>query len=197
MEDKGKMDELIEQMKLMNERLDRMERHQRRIDFTSEYQARQQGYTGFIDEDIAVAPKPPSRLFGNHFIKITDKRSGEECAIQQRGESEGAMLSGKPAGKRWGIIDTGVDDIHDYKVGGNRNPHSGQIINDAARKAHYLQSLTEDDTDKEDLVWLSGDIKLREEIERRPFKQGEAKVFRYHRNSCEVHIPQFLNTAKV
>ena len=52
MEDKGKMDELIEQMKLMNERLARMERHQRRIDFTSEYQARQQGYTGFIDEDI-------------------------------------------------------------------------------------------------------------------------------------------------
>ena len=38
MEDKGKMDELIEQMKLMNERLDRMERHRRRIDFTSEYQ---------------------------------------------------------------------------------------------------------------------------------------------------------------
>ena len=25
------------------------------------------------------------------------------------------------AGKRWGIIDTGVDDIHDYRVSGNRN----------------------------------------------------------------------------
>ena len=32
-------------------------------------------------------------------------------------------------GKRWGSIDTGVDDIHDYRVSGNRN-HSGQIIND-------------------------------------------------------------------
>ena len=84
MEDKGKMDELIEQMKLMNERLgkmdERMEKmtkllgqsmyHQQRTDFTSEYVARQQGYTGFINEDIAVAPKPPSRLFGNHFINI-------------------------------------------------------------------------------------------------------------------------------
>ena len=89
------MDELIEQMKLMNERLgkmdermektdERMEKmtklfgqsmyHQRRTDFTSEYVARQQGYTGFINEDIAVAPKLPSRLFGNHFIKITDTR---------------------------------------------------------------------------------------------------------------------------
>ena len=54
MEDKGKMDELIEQMKLMNERLgqidERIERmtnirgqsmyHQQRTDFTSEYVAR-------------------------------------------------------------------------------------------------------------------------------------------------------------
>ena len=85
MEDKGKMDELIEQMKLMNERLGNVEKmleesiyHQHRTDFTSEYVARQQGYTGFINEDIAVAPKPPSRLFGNHFIKITDTRLGEE-----------------------------------------------------------------------------------------------------------------------
>jgi len=88
MEDKGKMDELIEQMKLMNERLGKMDErieettkllgqsmyHQQRTDFTSEYVARQQGYTGFINEDIALAPKPPSRLFGNHFIKIHDKR---------------------------------------------------------------------------------------------------------------------------
>ena len=84
MEDKGKMDEIIEQMKLMNERMYNIENlleasvyHQRRIDFTSEYVARQQGYMGFINEDIAVAPKPPSRLFGNHFIKITDTRVRE------------------------------------------------------------------------------------------------------------------------
>lgn len=56
MEDKGKMDEIIEQMKLMNERMYNIENlleasvyHQRRIDFTSEYVARQQGYTGFIN----------------------------------------------------------------------------------------------------------------------------------------------------
>ena len=165
MEDKGKMDELIEQMKLMNERLGNVENmleesiyHQHRTDFTSEYVARQQGYTGFINEDIAVAPKPPSRLFGNHFIKITDTRLGEEYALQQSGKIEGSGAS-ISVGKRWGIIDTGVDDIHDYGVGGNRNPHSGQIINDTARKAHYLQSLTGDDTDKEDFVWLNGDIK--------------------------------------
>ena len=184
MEDKGKMDELIEQMKLMNERLGNVEKmleesiyHQHRTDFTSEYVARQQGYTGFINEDIAVAPKPPSRLFGNHFIKITDTRLGEEYSLKRKGESEGYMLKGNPAGKRWGIIDTGVDDIHDYRVSGNRN-RAGKIEEDDARKAHYLQSLTEDDTDKEDFVWLKGDIKLGEEIERRPFKQGEAKVFK-------------------
>ena len=63
MEDKGKMDELIEQMKLMNsqmteikgnmnERLGNVEKmleesiyHQHRTDFTSEYVARQQGYS--------------------------------------------------------------------------------------------------------------------------------------------------------
>ena len=183
MEDKGKMDELIEQMKLMNERMERMERHQRRIDFTSEYQARQQGYTGFIDEDIAVAPKPPSRLFGNHFLKIHDTRLGEEVKLKEHRKSEGYVIGGEREGwlgisvrKRWGSIDTGVDDIHDYRVSGNRNSHSGQIINDSARKAHYLQSLTEDDTDKEDFVWLNGDIKFGEEIERRPFKKGEAHV---------------------
>ena len=90
MEDKGKMDELVEQIKLMNERLGKMDErmeettqvlgqsmyHQQRTDFTSEYVARQQGYTAFINEDIAVAPKPLSRLFGNDFIKITDTRLG-------------------------------------------------------------------------------------------------------------------------
>ena len=182
MEDKGKMDELIEQMKLMNERLGNVEKmleesiyHQHRTDFTSEYVARQQGYTGFINEDIAVAPKPPSRLFGNHFIQIHDTRLGEEYTLKRKGESEGNMLSGISVGKRWGIIDTGVDDIHDYRVSGNRN-RAGQIGEDEARKTHYLQSLTEDDTDKEDFVWLNGDIKLREEIERRLFKEGEAKT---------------------
>ena len=54
------------------------------------------------------------------------------------------------AGKYWGVLDTGVDDIHDYRGD--------------SRKAHYLQSLTEDDTSKEDFVWLKGDIKLGEEI---------------------------------
>jgi hypothetical protein len=82
---------------------------------------------------------------------------------------------GNSVGKRWGIIDTGVDDIHDYRVSGNRN-RAGQIEEDDARKAHYLQSLTEDDTSKEDFVWLSGDIKLGEEIERRPWKEGEARA---------------------
>ena len=146
MEDKGKMDELIEQMKLMKERLgkmdERMEKadqrmekmtkflgksmyHQQRTDFTSEYVARQQGYTGFINEDIDRAPIPPSRLFGNHFIKITDKRLGEEYSLKCSNENEGRMLPNNPAGKRWGIIDTGVDDIHDYRGD--------------SRKAHYLQ----------------------------------------------------------
>ena len=112
-----------------------------------------QGYTGFINEDIAVAPKPPSRLFGNHFIKITDTRLGEEYALQQNGKIEGIVGA---LGKRWGIIDTGVDDIHDYRLSGNRNRFSGEVIEDEAREAHYLQSLTGDDTDKEDFVWLSG-----------------------------------------
>jgi hypothetical protein len=177
MEDKGKMDELIEQMKLMNERIgkmdERMERvtkllgqsvyHQQRTDFTGEYVARQQGYTGFINEDIAVAPKPPSRLFGNHFINIRDERLGEECTLRGSGKKEGDMLLGNPVGKRSGIIDSGVDDIHDYRVSGHTR--------------YYLQSLTEDDTDKEDFVWLKGVMKLGLEIERRPFKEGEAKIF--------------------
>ena len=64
------------------------------------------------------------------------------------------------AGKYWGVLDTGVDNIHDYR---------GDTWS-----AHYLQSLTEDDTDKEDFVWLNGDIKLGEEIERLPFKEGKA-----------------------
>ena len=192
MEDKGKMDELIEQMKLMNERLGKMDErmeeatkllgqsmyHQHRTDFTSEYVARQQGYTGFINEDIAVAPKPPSRLFGNHFIKINDARLGQ--SYQMRNRRKGSMPQGTgvayPAGKRWGSIDAGVGDIHDYRLSGNRNRFSGEVIEDEARKAHYLQSLTEDDTEKEDFVWLSGDIKLGEEIERRPFKEGEKSI---------------------
>ena len=37
-----------------------------------------------IDEDIAVAPKPPSRLFGNHFIKITDTRLIDEFYLKQK-----------------------------------------------------------------------------------------------------------------
>ena len=47
MEDKGKMDELIEQMKLMNEKMEKITKllgqsmyHQQRTDFTSEYVAR-------------------------------------------------------------------------------------------------------------------------------------------------------------
>jgi len=177
MEDKGKMDELIEQMKLMNEKMEKITKllgqsmyHQQRTDFTSEYVARQQGYTGFINEDIAVAPKPPSRLFGNHFITITDTRLGEAYGLHNK--KEGGIYGW---GKRWGIIDTGVDDIHGYEVSGNRNGY-GRICADEARKAHYLQSLTGDDTDKEDFVWLKGDVKLGEKIERRPWKEGEART---------------------
>jgi len=167
-------------MKLMNERIgkmdERMERVtkllgqsvylQQRTDFTGEYVARQQGYTGFINEDIAVAPKPPSRLFGNHFINIRDERLGEECTLRGSGKKEGDMLPGNPVGKRGGIMDTGVDDVHDYMVSGNIK--------------RYLQSLTEDDTDKEDFVWLKGVMRLGKEIERRPFKEGEANVFKFH-----------------
>ena len=168
-EDKGKMEELIEQMKLMNEKMETMTKllgqsmyHQQRTDFTSEYVARQQGYTGFINEDIAVAPKPPSRLFGNHFITITDTRLNEAPGLNQS-RKEGDF---RGWGERWGIIDTGVDDIHDYTL-------SGRID---VPTAHYLKSLTEDDTDKEDFVWLKGDVKLGEKIERRPWKEGEAQT---------------------
>ena len=63
--------------------------HQRRIDFTSEYVARQQGYTGFINEDIAVAPKPPSRLFGNHSTKICDDRLCEKRKLERDGKGQG------------------------------------------------------------------------------------------------------------
>ena len=198
MEDKGKMDELIEQMKLMNsqmteikgnmnERLGNVEKmleesiyHQHRTDFTSEYVARQQGYTGFINEDIAVAPKPPSRLFGNHFIKITDARLGEAVALKAQGKTEGVCpktIDRIFPGKRWGSIDTGVYDIHDYRENMDRHPNGH--FNTTTCKAHYLQSLTEDDTEKEDFVWLSGDIKFGEEIERRPFKEGEAQVLKF------------------
>ena len=196
MEDKGKMDELIEQMKLMNERIgkmdERMERvtkllgqsvyHQQRTDFTGEYVARQQGYTGFINEDIAVAPKPPSRLFGNHFINIRDERLHEECTLRGSGKKEGDILLGNSVGKRSGIIDSGVDDIHDYMVSGNIQ--------------HYLQSLTEDDTDKEDFVWLKGVMKLGLEIERRPFKEGEAKLFFSHR-SFAGGLPRLYTDAAI
>ena len=138
---------------------------------------RSRAYLAELKElNIAVAPKPPSRLFGNHFIKIHDTRLGEEFVRKQRHPRaiEGDLLPGNSVGKRWGIIDTGVDDIHDYRLSGNRNRFSGEVIEDEAREAHYLQSLTGDDTDKEDFVWLSGDIKLGEEIGRRPFKEGEA-----------------------
>jgi hypothetical protein len=189
MEDKGKMDELIEQMKLMNEKMEKITKllgqsmyHQQRTDFTSEYVARQQGYTGFINEDIAVAPKPPSRLFGNHFITITDTRLGETCGLHNKKEGGIGGL-----GKRWGIIDDGVDDIHDYKLSGNRNGH-GRVIVDRDCEAHYLQSLTEDDTDKEDFVWLKGDVKLGEKIERRPWKEGEAQTIVTKNNVPGFHI---------
>ena len=188
MEDKGKMDELIEQMKLMNEKMEKITKllgqsmyHQQRTDFTSEYVARQQGYTGFINEDIAVAPKPPSRLFGNHFITITDTRLGEELTLHNNNKREGSMLPGNPVGKRWGIIDTGVDDIHDYRRQTDR--YRGFT------EANYLQSLTEDDTDKEDFVWLKGDVKLGEKIERRPWKEGEAQTIAT-KNNAGFHIYQ-------
>ena len=177
MEDKGKMDELIEQMKLMNERLGKMDErieettkllgqsmyHQQRTDFTSEYVARQQGYTGFINEDIAVAPKPPSRLFGNHFIKIYDDRLCEKRKLERDGKGQGDIDWVNR--KHWGRIDTNtrVDDIHDYREDNGR--------------AQYLLLLTEDDANKKDFVWLSGDIKLYEEIERRPFKEGEKELW--------------------
>jgi len=170
MEDKGKMDEIIEQMKLMNERMYNIENlleasvyHQRRIDFTSEYVARQQGYMGFINEDIAVAPKPPSRLFGNHFIKIYDDRLYEKRKLERDGKGQGDIDWVNR--KHWGRIDTNtrVDDIHDYREDNGR--------------AQYLLLLTEDDANKKDFVWLSGDIKLYEEIERRPFKEGEKELW--------------------
>ena len=120
---------------------------------------RSRAYLAELKElNIAVAPKPPSRLFGKHFIKIHDTRLGEEFVRKQRHPRaiEGDLLPGNSVGKRWGIIDTGVDDIHDYRLSGNRNRFSGEVIEDEAREAHYLQSLTGDDTDKEDFVWLSG-----------------------------------------
>ena len=76
-------------MKLMNERIERMERHHRRIDFTSEYKARQQGYNGFIDEDIEKAPKPPSRLYGNHFMRnFRDTNLGLDKIVHHDGPDD-------------------------------------------------------------------------------------------------------------
>ena len=164
MEDKGKMDELIEQMKLMNERLGNVEKmleesiyHQHRTDFTSEYVARQQGYTGFINEDIALAPKPPSRLFGNHFIKINDARIMQRSGSRYENYKPGTPYTcGDNMGKVRGSIDISVGNIHDRK---------GNI--------QYLKSLSEDDTNMKDFVWLSGEINLGEEVERRPFTAVE------------------------
>ena len=65
---------------------------------------------------------------------------GEEYTLKRKGESEGGMLPNNIVGKRYGVLDAGVDDIHDYRVKGNIN-RVGQIIEDEARKAHYLQSL--------------------------------------------------------
>ena len=59
---KGEMDERVKQMKLMsevmnlhikevNERLERLECHLRRIDFTNEFIARAHGYKGIIHQD--------------------------------------------------------------------------------------------------------------------------------------------------
>ena len=182
MEDKGKMDELIEQMKLMNsqmaeikgnmnERLGNVEKmleesiyHQHRTDFTSEYVARQQGYTGFINEDIALAPKPPSRLFGNHFIKIHDKRIIQSVGSNFQRWKEGEPYTYGDKGKLKGSIDISVGNIHDRKnVGGSA----------CSPDIQYLKSLSEDDINMKDFVWLSGEINLGEEVERRPFTAVE------------------------
>ena len=171
MEDKAKMDELIEQMKLMNERLGNVEKmleesiyHQHRTDFTSEYVARQQGYTGFINEDIAVAPKPPSRLFGNHFIKIHDMRIIQSVGSEFKRWKEGEPYTYGDKGKLKGSIDISVGNIHDRKkVGGDA----------CAPDIQYIKSLSEDDTNMKDFVWLSGEINLGEEVERRPFTAVE------------------------
>ena len=88
-------------------------------------------------------------------------------------------------GKRWGIIDTGVDDIHDYRVSGN--------INDGSCRAYYLQSLSADDTDKEDFVWLNGNINLVKEIERRPWKEGEATAILKSNGAPPKHSLYDLN----
>ena len=185
----GKMDEKIDETtKLLGQSM----YHQQRTDFTSEYVARQQGYTGFINEDIDRAPIPPSRLFGNHFIKIHDTRLGT-TTYTHKGKSynwtQGATyIPELPAGKRLGVLDRGIYDIHDYGEYG-QNPH---------KSAHYLQSLTEDDTDKEDFVWLKGRLKLgEEEIERRPWKEGEAKVIKYKHGTRQLYDPSRENKAQL
>ena len=99
-------------------------------------------------------------MFGNHFIDITDTRLGEAYILRKAKQREGDIGDW---GKRWGIIDTRVDDIHDYR----------KLKDDGYTKiTYYLKSLTEDDTDKEDFIWLKGKVKLGEEIERRPWKKG-------------------------
>ena len=150
----GKMDEKIDETtKLLGQSM----YHQQRTDFTSEYVARQQGYTGFINEDIALAPKPPSRLFGNHFIKINDARIMQRSGSRYENYKPGTPYTcGDNMGKVRGSIDISVGNIHDRK---------GNI--------QYLKSLSEDDTNMEDIVWLSGEINLGEEVERRPFTAVE------------------------
>jgi hypothetical protein len=65
---KGEMDERVKQMKLMsevmnlhikevNERLERLECHLRRIDFTNEFIARAYGYKGIIHQDSNNSPR--------------------------------------------------------------------------------------------------------------------------------------------
>ena len=64
----GEMDELVEQMKLMNvlmnlqikevnERMERLECHLRRIDFSNECIARAHGYRGLIHQDSNNSPR--------------------------------------------------------------------------------------------------------------------------------------------
>ena len=64
----GEMDELVEQMKLMNvlmnlqikevnERMERLECHLRRIDFSNEFIARAHGYRGLIHQDSNNSPR--------------------------------------------------------------------------------------------------------------------------------------------
>ena len=86
---------------------------------------------------------------GNHFIKIHDKRIPE---------SQGSYYQNLKGSK--GSIDISFGNIHDRKkVYGNSD--------------EYLKSLSEDDTNMKDFVWLSGEINLGKEVERRPFTAVE------------------------